>query len=153
MVRIFFVLMSQETLNFPQLSFPFLAVIFPTLWEYLRSFGVAENKVYWLGLVISAATVSDMFGNYFKINWQLLITILVPHSFVVGLIIGRFLDKISRVLPLALVLNIFQIIGSVVYFLGNSPTMLLISRFIGGIGNGAALAFTTGKNLNPLLST
>ena len=68
MVRKFFVLMSQETLNFPQLSFPFLAVIFPTLWEYLRSFGVAENKVYWLGLVISAATVSDMFGNYFKIN-------------------------------------------------------------------------------------
>ena len=67
MVRNFFVLMSQETLNFPQLSFPFLAVIFPTLWEYLRSFGVAENKVYWLGLVISAATVSDMFGNYFKI--------------------------------------------------------------------------------------
>ena len=68
MVRKFFVLMSQETLNFPQLSFPFLAVIFPTLWEYLRLFGVAENKVYWLGLVISAATVSDMFGNYFKIN-------------------------------------------------------------------------------------
>ena len=90
----------------------------------MRSFGVAENQVYWLGLVISAATVSDMF---------------------VGLIIGRFLDKISRVLPLALGLNVFQIIGSIIYFLGNSPTMLLISRFIGGIGNGATLAFTTGK--------
>ena len=106
------------------LGFHFVAVIFPTLWEYLRSFGVAENQVYWLGLVISAATVSDMF---------------------VGLIIGRFLDKISRVLPLALGLNVFQIIGSIIYFLGNSPTMLLISRFIGGIGNGATLAFTTGE--------
>ena len=123
-------LIYQEALNFLLLSFTFLAVIFPTLWEYLRSFGVAENNVYWLGLVISAATVSDMF---------------------VGLIIGRFLDKISRVLPLALVLNIFQIIGSFVYFLGNSPTVLLISRFIGGIGNGAALAFTTGKMSFPFI--
>lgn len=33
--------------------FILLAVIFPTLWEYLRSLGVPESNVYYLGLCIS----------------------------------------------------------------------------------------------------
>ena len=89
----------------------FAAVIFPTLWEYLRSLGIAESNVYFLGLCISAVTVTDMF---------------------IGLFIGRLLDKSSRVLPVILVLNLFQIIGSFLYFIANSPTVLLISRFIEG---------------------
>ena len=85
---------------------PFLsAVIFPTLWEYLRSLGVPESNVYYLGLCISAVTITDMF---------------------MGLFIGRLLDKFSRVLPFILVLNIFQILGSGLYFFGISPTFILI---------------------------
>lgn len=60
-----------------------------------------------------------------------------------SLFIGRLLDKISRVLPLILVLNLFQIAGSVMYFIGLSPGFLLISRFIEGLGNGAFVTFTT----------
>ena len=87
-------------------SSPFLsAVIFPTLWEYLRSLGVPESNVYYLGLCISAVTITDMF---------------------MGLFIGRLLDKFSRVLPFILVLNIFQILGSGLYFFGISPTFILI---------------------------
>ena len=86
--------------------FPFLsAVIFPTLWEYLRSLGVPESNVYYLGLCISAVTITDMF---------------------MGLFIGRLLDKFSRVLPFILVLNIFQILGSGLYFFGISPTFILV---------------------------
>ena len=97
-------------------------MIFPTLWEYLRSLGIDESNVYFLGLCISAVTVTDMF---------------------VGLFIGRLLDKFPKVLPLILVLNLFQITGSFLYFIGNSPTLLIISRLVEGLGNGAYVAFTT----------
>ena len=80
-------------------------MIFPTLWEYLRSLGVPESNVYYLGICISAVTVTDMF---------------------MGLFIGRLLDKFSRVLPFVLVLNIFQILGSVLYFVGISPSLIIV---------------------------
>jgi len=98
------------------------AVIFPTLWEYLRSLGVPESNVYYLGLCISAVTITDMF---------------------MGLFIGRLLDKFSRVLPFILVLNIFQILGSGLYFFGISPTFILISRLIEGLGNAIGVVFLT----------
>ena len=97
-------------------------MIFPTLWEYLRSLGVPETDVYYLGICIAAVTLSDM---------------------ITGLFIGRLLDKFSRVLPFILILNLFQISGSVVYFLGISPTFILISRLIEGLGNASYIAFTT----------
>ena len=60
-----------------------------------------------------------------------------------GLIVGRLLDKFSRVLPFVLILNIFQILGSIFYFLGISPGFLLFSRLVEGIGNSAYIVFTT----------
>ena len=60
-----------------------------------------------------------------------------------GLFIGRLLDKFSRVLPLILGLNIFQIIGSLLYFIGISPNVLLISRLIEGLVNASYVVFTT----------
>lgn len=107
---------------FFEAHFQFSAVIFPTLWEYLISLGVAESDVYYLGLCIAAVTLTDMF---------------------MGLIIGRLLDKFTRVLPFILILNLFQIIGSCVYFLGISPGFILLSRLIEGLGNASFIVFTT----------
>ena len=37
------------------------AVIFPTLWEYLVSFGVLPTQTYWLGLCLSSMTTVASF--------------------------------------------------------------------------------------------
>jgi MFS family permease len=60
-----------------------------------------------------------------------------------GLLVGRYVDKVSRILPIVLVLNLFQIGGSLLYFVGISPAILLISRLIEGLGNGANVVFLT----------
>ena len=62
---------------------------------------------------------------------------------VMGLIVGRLLDKFDRVLPLVLFLNLFQIIGSLMYFFGVSPLFMIFGRLIEGLGNPAMVAFTT----------
>lgn len=72
MVRFF---QSFISIFFSYFILHLIAVIFPTLWEYLKSLGIKEGQVYFLGICIAAVTVSDMF---------------------VGLFIGRLLDKLNR---------------------------------------------------------
>ena len=60
-----------------------------------------------------------------------------------GLVVGRLLDKFNRVLPLVLFLNLFQITGSLMYFFGISPAFMIFGRLIEGLGNPAMVAFTT----------
>ena len=72
MVRFF---QSFISIFFSYFIIHLIAVIFPTLWESLKSLGIKEGQVYFLGICIAAVTVSDMF---------------------VGLFIGRLLDKLNR---------------------------------------------------------
>ena len=60
-----------------------------------------------------------------------------------GLIVGRILDKFKRVSPLVLFLNLFQIAGSLMYFMGISPAFMIFGRLVEGLGNPAMVAFTT----------
>jgi len=96
------------------------AVIFPTLWEYLQTLGVPSSQPYWLGLSISALTVTDI---------------------VTGLIAGRIVDISNKVKFLVLILNCFQLLGSILYTISPSPTCLLGSRLISGCGKSIAVVF------------
>jgi len=96
------------------------AVIFPTLWEYLQKLGVPSSQTYWLGLSISALTVTDI---------------------ITGVIAGRLVDISNRVRLLVLSLNSFQLVGSCLYTLSFSPTCLLGSRLISGCGKSIAVVF------------
>ena len=99
------------------------AVIFPTLWEYLVSFGVLPTQTYWLGLCLSSMTVTDM---------------------VTGLVVGKLLDvgqySIKR---LVVVLNFSQIAGACLYLASVSRYMILASRLVSGLGKSITIAFLT----------
>lgn len=96
------------------------AVIFPTLWEYLQTLGVPSSQPYWLGLSISALTVTDI---------------------VTGVIAGRIVDISNKVKLLVLILNCFQLLGACLYTISPSPTCLLGSRLISGCGKSIAVVF------------
>ena len=99
------------------------AVIFPTLWEYLISFGVLPTQTYWLGLCLSSMTVTDM---------------------VTGLVVGKLLDvgqySIKR---LVVLLNFSQIAGACLYLFSQSRYMILVSRLVSGLGKSITIAFLT----------
>ena len=99
------------------------AVIFPTLWEYLISFGVLPTQTYWLGLCLSSMTVTDM---------------------VTGLVVGKVLDvgqySIKR---LVVLLNFSQIAGACLYLFSQSRYMILVSRLVSGLGKSITIAFLT----------
>ena len=97
------------------------AVVFPTLWEYLQDLGVPSTGTYWLGLAISALTISDMIS---------------------GLVMGRLLDlKVLRVKSSVFLLNIAQISGALLYLCAVSPLMLVLSRLVSGLGKSIAILF------------
>jgi len=96
------------------------AVIFPTLWEYLISLGIQPSQTYWLGLVISAMTVTDI---------------------LTGLVAGRLVDKHHRIRLLVFILNWFQVCGAGLYLISSSPCLLLISRLVSGCGKCIAVIF------------
>jgi len=96
------------------------AIIFPTIWEYLQHLGAHKEQTYWLGLVISAMTLSDMAS---------------------GLIIGRVVDIYYNIRLLVLVLNVFQVGGGIMYCLASSPALLFVARLISGCGKSISVAF------------
>jgi len=99
------------------------AVVFPTLWEYLQHLGVPAQAgdSYWLGLAISALTLSDM---------------------VSGLLMGRLLDlKLLRVKSSVFLLNTAQISGALLYLAAVSPVMLVASRLVSGLGKSISILF------------
>ncbi len=98
------------------------AVIFPTLWEYLLTLGVPPSRVYYLGLCISALTMTDMAAS---------------------LVVGRILDRTNKVAPFFLLLNVFQVLSCGIYLLARSPGWVLVSRLVGGLGNVIGVALMT----------
>ena len=137
MVRFF---QSFISIFFSYFILHLIAVIFPTLWEYLKSLGIKEGQVYFLGICIAAVTVSDMFVGLFigrlldKLNRYIMYYVhnhLTKHR----LVITQSTFGYFRILPLVLILNFFQIVGSILYFVGASPTLLLVARLIQGLGN------------------
>ena len=88
------------------------AIILPSVWLYLKTFHV---QTWYLGLVVAMYTIAAM--------------ISLP-------VIGRLFDKTKRTKEILLVMNAFEIIGSLIYALPFSPYLLLAGRFIAGLGDG-----------------
>ena len=88
------------------------AVIFPTLWEYLQSLGVPPEQTYWLGICLSAMTVTDM---------------------VMGLLVGRIMDRGNhKIKIIVLALNFSQILGACLYLVSVSQYLVMVSRLVSG---------------------
>ena len=94
----------------------------PTIWEYLQFLGVSSDQTYWLGVTVSAMTMTDM---------------------VSGLVIGRVMDLRCNPKILVLFLNCSQIVGSCLYLTAASPAWLLVSRLVSGLGKGITIVFLT----------
>jgi len=88
------------------------AIILPSIWLYLKSFGV---KPWFLGIVIGVYPAAALFS---------------PP------IVGYIFDKTKRTKEIILVLNMFEIIGNLVYALPFSPWLIFFGRFLAGFGDG-----------------
>ncbi|ELU07452.1 hypothetical protein CAPTEDRAFT_179683 [Capitella teleta] len=91
----------------------FQAVILPTAWLYLRNNFNANTES--LGLLLSAFSLAGLISS--------------P-------IMGRICDKTKNTRAVLLAANCFEIVGSIMYFMGISTWFLIGSRFIAGIGTG-----------------
>ncbi|CAG0914574.1 unnamed protein product [Notodromas monacha] len=89
------------------------AIILPTVWQYLQSVGIHDET--YMGYVTSAFSFSGMFS---------------------GLILGRIADATYNIRKIALIVNLTQILGQFLYFLGNDAHILILGRFVNGIGVG-----------------
>ncbi|CAG0889835.1 unnamed protein product [Darwinula stevensoni] len=89
------------------------AIILPSIWRYLQQLGVT-NEAY-LGLVTSSFSLASLFS---------------------GMLVGYWTDRSGDVRKIALFMNLFQIAGNLFYFIGFFPWILLLGRFISGIGAG-----------------
>jgi hypothetical protein len=49
-----------------------------------------------------------------------------------GLIFGRIADATENIRLIALLVNLFQIVGQFMYFVGNNAYVLIFGRFLGG---------------------
>jgi len=88
------------------------AIILPSVWLYLKTFNV---KTWFLGLVVAVYTVAAM--------------ISLP-------VVGRLFDRTRRTKEILYVMNSFEFIGSLIYALPFSPWLMLVGRFIAGLGDG-----------------
>jgi len=98
------------------------AVVFPSLWEYLQSLGVPSSSSQWLGITLSAMTLTDIFSS---------------------LIVGRILDTRPGIKFMVIALNLPQIVGACLYLFANSPILLLASRLVSGLGKAISVVFLT----------
>ncbi|XP_065115467.1 major facilitator superfamily domain-containing protein 8 isoform X2 [Paramisgurnus dabryanus] len=89
------------------------AVILPTIWMYLQTLNAAP---YFLGLILSAFSFSGLLA---------------------GPLFGHWSDRTRSTKKIILFANVFEIIGNLMYFMGYSKWLLLCSRLVAGIGNGA----------------
>ena len=88
------------------------AIILPSVWLYLKTFQV---KTWFLGLVVAVYTVAAM--------------ISLP-------IVGRLFDKTRRTKEIMFVMNTFEFVGSLIYAMPFSPWLMLVGRFLAGLGDG-----------------
>jgi len=88
------------------------AVVLPTALQYLQKYGGNE---FYLGLCLSAYSFSDLLSS--------------P-------LLGRWSDKFDNTKLIILFANIWQILGSFIYFIGRDKWLIIAGRFIAGIGAG-----------------
>ena len=98
------------------------AVVFPSLWEYLQSLGVPSSSTQWLGITLSAMTLTDIFSS---------------------LVVGRILDTRPGIKFMVIALNLPQIAGACLYLFANSPLLILGSRLVSGLGKAISVVFLT----------
>jgi len=98
------------------------AVVFPSLWEYLQSLGVPSSSSQWLGITLSAMTLTDIFSS---------------------LVVGRILDTRPGIKFMVIVLNLPQIVGACLYLFANTPLLLVASRLVSGLGKSISVVFLT----------
>lgn len=88
------------------------AIILPSIWLYLKRFNV---PTWYLGLVVA----------------------IYPTAAVLSLpVVGRIFDKTKRTKELILVLNVFEIVGNIIYAIPYSKWFIFIGRFFAGLGDG-----------------
>ncbi|KAI3385271.1 hypothetical protein SNEBB_007408 [Seison nebaliae] len=90
------------------------AVILPTLWSYVKSL---HGDGTFMGCVMAAFSLSGLFA---------------------GIIFGQWSDRTKKTKKIVLFSNIFEIVGNLLYVIGYSKWILLISRLIAGVGMGAS---------------
>ena len=91
------------------------AVILPTIWDYMHE-SFNANGIF-MGMTISAFSISGVIS---------------------GLYMGKLSDSISFTKPILLIGNLFEIVGNFIYFIAINKWLLLMSRFISGIGMGVS---------------
>ena len=88
------------------------AIILPSIWLYLKTFGV---KPWFLGLVVGVYPAAALFS---------------PP------VVGYVFDKTKRTKEIILVLNAFEIAGNIVYALPFSHWLVFFGRMLAGFGDG-----------------
>jgi ceroid-lipofuscinosis MFS transporter 7 len=91
------------------------AVILPTIWDYMHE-SFNANGIF-MGTTISAFSISGVIS---------------------GLYMGKLSDSINFTKPILLIGNLFEIMGNFIYFVAINKWLLLMSRFISGIGMGVS---------------
>lgn len=89
------------------------AVILPTAFDYVKT--MTKENIY-VGLILSAYSISGS---------------------IAGIIMGKISDMTGRVKILILAATIFEIGGNILYFAGKNIHIVLLGRFIAGVGMGA----------------
>lgn len=89
------------------------AIFLPSIWFYLDTYDDVES--WFLGLVVAVYSIASMVSLPF---------------------VGMFFDKTKRIKEIVLVLNGFEIIGSIVYALLYSKWLVFFGRMIAGFGDG-----------------
>ena len=87
------------------------SVTFLTLWLYLKDRVKPEHPKVYYGVI----SVSYMFTSILS-----------------SLIVGRFVDCYRRIKPIFLLVNVFVIMGNIIYSLPFSPCLLIAGRLISG---------------------
>lgn len=91
------------------------AVILPSLWMYLKN--CLESPDYAIAVVISACCLTGLFVSPF---------------------VGVWADGTRNVRSVLLVVNLGQLVGSLLYCAGISHWLLLVARLLSGLGTGTA---------------
>ena len=89
------------------------AVILPTAFDYVKTM---TNVDIYVGLILSSYSISGS---------------------ITGIIMGKISDTTGKVKILILVSNIFEIGGNILYFVTANIHIVILGRFIAGVGMGA----------------
>ncbi|XP_057303426.1 major facilitator superfamily domain-containing protein 8-like [Hydractinia symbiolongicarpus] len=106
------------------------SIFLPSIWFYLDTYDDVES--WFLGFVVAVYSIASMVSLPF---------------------VGMFFDKTKRIKEIVLVLNGFEIIGSIVYALPYSKWLVFFGRMIAGFGDGFfACANTAVVHMYPVRS-